>query len=152
MSAVPAGIPVLSGSNMDEGTEFMYLVPSIACNATPAELADWAIKMFGPDIGPKVPPLYKDIEQPAPWCSGRGGGVGTTPAWQSAMRSAGDAAILCRTRELLRAVQKQGSNAWWYYFTHTPNRSYNMGDLKFFGAFHGAEVPFVWDDSFEITG
>merc|ERR1712139_85288 len=43
-------------------------------------------------------------------------------------------------------------NAWWYYFTHTPNRSLNMGDTKYYGAFHGADVPFVWGDQFELNG
>merc|ERR1719355_493062 len=68
------------------------------------------------------------------------------------MRSAGDSAILCRTRELLRQASKKGNAAWWYYFTHTPIYSINMGDLRYYGAFHGAEVPFVWGDQFEITG
>merc|ERR1719478_986467 len=77
----------------------------------------------------------------------------TSKFWVAAMRSAGDAAILCRTRELLQAAHNQNtSKVWWYYFTHTPIHSMNMGDLQYEGAFHGAEVPFVWYDSFELTG
>jgi len=151
VTAVPADVPVLAGSNMDEGTEFMYLVPRIDCNASEAEFAAWAVNQFGPELGAKVPPLYNVVEQPAPLC--RYTGENTSKFWQAAMRSAGDSAILCRTRELLRASQGRGNNkTWWYYFTHTPNRSVNMGDLKYYGAFHGAEVPFVWGDSFELTG
>jgi len=151
VTAVPADVPVLAGSNMDEGTEFMYLVPRIDCNASEAEFASWAVNMFGPELGAKVPPLYNVVEQPAPLCHSTG--ENTSNFWQAAMRSAGDSAILCRTRELLRASQGRGNNkTWWYYFTHTPNRSVNMGDLKYYGAFHGAEVPFVWGDSFELTG
>lgn len=69
------------------------------------------------------------------------------------MRSVGDAAILCRTRNLLRAAQVSGGEAWWYYFVATPISSINedSDDLKYMGAFHGAEVPFVWNDNFELS-
>uniref|UniRef100_A0A7S2N025 Carboxylesterase type B domain-containing protein n=1 Tax=Alexandrium andersonii TaxID=327968 RepID=A0A7S2N025_9DINO len=68
------------------------------------------------------------------------------------MRSAGDSAILCRTRELLRAATSNGNGAWWYYFTATPIFSVNepAWQMPYMGAFHGAEVPFVWGDTFEL--
>jgi len=158
-TAVPTDLPVLAGSNLDEGTEFMYLVPSIRCNASEKDFAEWAIKFYGAELGSKVPPVYQTVEEPTPLCHSTwhrpDPGPGTrSNFWVAAMRSAGDSAILCRARELLKAAQGKGKNSkvWWYYFTHTPNRSINMDDLRYEGAFHGSEVPFVWGDGFELTG
>ena len=56
--------------------------------------------------------------------------IGMSPSihWAGAMRSVGDAAILCRARELLAAARKQGAPAWWYLFTATPIASVNVRD------------------------
>jgi carboxylesterase type B len=114
--------------------------------------------MFGAELGTQVPALYDDVEQPAPLCMKRRSGStivssNTTRAWQAAMRSAGDSAILCRTRELLRAAEKQGNKVWWYYFIATPIFTVNSpsAQLKYLGAFHGADVPFVFEDGFELS-
>ena len=37
--AIPAGMPLLAGANLDEGTEFMSLTPPLSCNATADEFA-----------------------------------------------------------------------------------------------------------------
>ena len=39
-----------------------------------------------------------------------------------------------------------------YSFEHVPNSSVNTPDTPKWGAFHGSEVPFVFDDLFELTG
>ena len=57
---------------------------------------------------------------------------------------------MCRVRDLLKQAEAQGSNAWWYLFTATPLYSVNMGEIATMGAFHGAEVPFVFGDGFEL--
>jgi len=156
---LPAGVDVLGGSNLDEGTEFMSVTPALPCNASSAEYAQWALKQFGSALGAKVPALYMTIEQPAPLCRSQHYGPGPTPpplptsqAWQAAMRSAGDAAIMCRTRQLLQA-HHEGNQGWWYFFTATPIFTINEGveDLPYMGAFHGAEVPFVFGDPFEVS-
>eukprot|EP00041_Stephanoeca_diplocostata_P008658 m.128204 g.128204 ORF g.128204 m.128204 type:complete len:142 (+) comp17424_c1_seq1:84-509(+) len=54
-------------------------------------------------------------------------------------------------RELLKATVKNGLNAYWYLFTATPIASYNMPDIPTMGSFHGAEVPFVFGDQFELS-
>mmetsp|Transcript_131556 Transcript_131556/g.409009 ORF Transcript_131556/g.409009 Transcript_131556/m.409009 type:complete len:573 (+) Transcript_131556:3-1721(+) len=150
---VPSGVGLLAGSNLDEGTMFMDECPAIACNASEADFEAWAVKMYGADLGRKVPAAYRSLEAPTPRCReqfpARGAAAGTSRAWQSAMRSAGDSAILCRTRELLRAAH---GGAWWYYFTATPLSSVNerKAQLPYLGAFHGAEVPFVFGDAFEF--
>jgi hypothetical protein len=144
---LPKGVDVLGGSNLDEGTEFMTECPVIACNATHAEFEAWSIKQFGPLLGPKVPSLYQKVEQPAPLCQEhhhhmeakqQGNGPPHPPPpppptsifWQAAMRSAGDAAIKCRTRDILARVAQGGAQAWQYFFTLTPKYSVNMPDLK----------------------
>ena len=63
--------------------------------------------------------------------------VNTSAAWVAAMRSAGDYAITCRARELLKDAHKKGSPAYWYHFTATPVFSFNMPDIPYMGAFHG---------------
>jgi len=151
---VPAGIDLLGGSNLDEGTEFMSLCPPISCNASDAEFEEWSVKQFGEGLGPKVLSVYgpSNIERPAPVCRSYGRNqLPTSDSWLAAMRSAGDAAILCRTREMLRAAQKLGSAGYWYYFVATPIKSYNMGDIPSMGAFHGAEVPFVFGYPNELS-
>lgn len=57
-TSVPAGVDLLGGSNLDEGTEFMSLCPPIECNASAAEFAAWSLQQFGLDLGAKVPPVY----------------------------------------------------------------------------------------------
>jgi len=158
---VVPGMAILGGSNLDEGTEFMDLTPKIPCNATQQDFEYWARLQFGDALGEKVPPLYGDVEQPAPLCRAVDYhhwppiplSVNTSKFWQAAMRSVGDAAILCRTRDLLRAAEVRGGEAWWYYFVATPISSINEDpdELKYMGAFHGAEVPFVWKDTFELS-
>ena len=166
----PKGVSVLGGSNMDEGTEFMSLCPEISCDASVDEFKAWAITKYGASLGAKVPALYAEISRPAPLCHSRHHAAGqrrqqqgerrpasggptdeTSDSWLGAMRSAGDSAILCRTRELLKAAQKRGNSAWWYYFTATPIFSQNMPDLAYEGAFHGAEVPFVFGYPAELS-
>ena len=68
------------------------------------------------------------------------------------MRSAGDGAILCRSREMLAAAGSLGNPVFWYFFTATPIWSANWpaGSMPYVGAFHGAEVPFVFGAGFEL--
>ena len=110
---LPAGVDVLAGSNLDEGTEFMSATAPIACNASAAEFVAWAVLQFGPALGPRVVSLYSEPELPAPVCEpSRHPGTaapGASPQWIGAMRAAGDAAIGCRGRELLYAAQRAGN-------------------------------------------
>jgi carboxylesterase type B len=136
----------------------MGVASQIACNASNTDLDAWAKLQFGSALGSQVPALYTSIEQPAPLCQTHhygppkpGPSVPTTQQWQAAMRSAGDSAILCRSRELLNSAAANKGKAFWYYFTATPITSANMEGLQYYGAFHGAEVPFVFGDQFEIS-
>lgn len=70
--------------------------------------------------------------------------------YMAAMRSAGDYAITCRVRQAAQALQRSGHRVYTYLFAHTPSFSENYEDLPYLGAFHGAEVPFVFGDQFEL--
>lgn len=143
---------VLAGSNLDEGTEFIHDCPPLMCNATTADFITWAEALFGPALGAAVPSLYglAQLGSPTPLCAPGGP---TTPAWLGAMRSAGDYAILCRARELLRVAAQGGGRVWWYRFEATPVFSLNFPRqaLPYYGAFHGAEVPFVFGLPVELS-
>ena len=143
---------LLGGSNKDEGTEFMDVAAKMACDGGSLDLAKWAAEMYGGDLGRAVPWLYTEatLDLPAPNCRDADDptGNGTSWAWRSAMRCAGDGAILCRVRDLLR---RGGERAYWYEFRVVPSYSVNDGsDMRFLGSFHGAEVPFVFGDAFEL--
>jgi carboxylesterase type B len=73
--------------------------------------------------------------------------------WWAASRSIGDFLLSCPTRRAARLKQVDHSqNTFMYYFNHTPYYSANQKQTPRYGAFHGAEVPFVWGDAFELVG
>eukprot|EP00038_Savillea_parva_P031306 m.84853 g.84853 ORF g.84853 m.84853 type:complete len:316 (-) comp9610_c0_seq5:269-1216(-) len=149
-TSVPAGTELLAGANLDEGTEFMSSCPPIPCNASNATFLEWAKELFGDDLGELVPAMYTTPQQPTPLCRDSHGNE-SIANYIGAMRSAGDAAILCRTRDFLRAASDNGGNGFWYQFTATPIASLNMADIPYMGAFHGAEVPFVFGFPAELS-
>jgi para-nitrobenzyl esterase len=119
------------------------------------EFSAWSNSFYGPVLGPLVPKAYSGPtwSTPAPLCfDAASRGESTSLHWQAAMRSAGDGAILCRSREMLAAAGSLGNPVYWYFFTATPIWSANWpaGSMPFVGAFHGAEVPFVFGDAFEL--
>lgn len=145
-------VTVMGGSNLDEGTEFIPLLAPLSCDCTTDMLNSWAALQFGQELAQKVIPLYTSLTQPVPNCSSRSTpGVVTSVAWQTAMRSVGDGSILCRTRDMLMLAKQQP--AFWYEFRATPMHSANVPDtlLPYYGAFHGAEVPFVFGYPAELS-
>jgi len=82
------GVPVLLGSNLDEGTIFMQLSPPLPCaNASNASFAAWAEAMFGVETAAAVVAAYQKLRAPLPQCSthrpppgGRTGGGGAAAA------------------------------------------------------------------------
>lgn len=142
---------VLGGSNLDEGTEFMSVAEPIACDAGEEGFSTWAAAMWGSAVAADLAPAYADLVEPVPLCrsSSDPSGKSTTWAWKAAMRAAGDGAILCRTRDLLARAKNA---SFWYQFRVVPTYSVNDGDdMRFLGSFHGAEVPYVFGDAFELA-
>ena len=149
---VAPGVPLLAGSNMDEGTIFMSLVPTIRCNASADDFLAWANAFYGPTLGPLVPPAYTALRQPVPRCQSQGPGPpGDGKYYMAAMRSAGDFAITCAVRTAAQQIQQRGGRVFTYYFTHQPIRSDNYQGLDTLGAFHGAEVPFAFGYQPELS-
>jgi len=147
------GVDVLLGTNLDEGTEFMMLTPRLSCGANASDFDKWSASFYGPTVGTQVRALYEPaaLQRPLPAC-GRGGTPQDLPGEQApyfnaAMRSAGDAAIRCPT---LRLAEVSKGAAYVYYFTMAPQSSVNFANTTIEGAFHGAEVPFVFGDDFEL--
>ena len=65
----------------------------------------------------------------------------------------GDFVMRCPTRDAATALSEQGHDVFLYDFTHQPGMSVNWpGGTHNLGAFHGAEVPFVFHDDFELMG
>jgi len=150
---IAQGVDLLLGTNLDEGTEFMSLTPPLSCAANASALAAWASSFYGAAVGPHVLELYADnkLRRPLPAC-GPGGSPKDIPgeqatSYNAASRSAGDAAIRCPA---LRLAERAGGAAFVYLFAVTPNTSVNFGNTSVMGAFHGAEVPFVFGDDFEL--
>ena len=65
----------------------------------------------------------------------------------------GDFVMRCPTRDAAIALSQQGHNVFLYDFRHQPGESVNWpSGTHSLGAFHGAEVPFVFHDDFELIG
>ena len=98
------GSAASGGANLDEGTEFMSrhrlwrVMPR-------TRISSHGPKVYGQELGPLVPELYKNPEMPAPLClDERHPRTKTSLQWQGAMRSAGDSTMLCPTREMLFSI------------------------------------------------
>lgn len=131
-------VDVIVGTNLDEGTEFMSETPPLNCNATEDELIAW-VQAFG--SSPEVLTMYQELEQPLPKCVQGRHFVQNPINYMKAMRLAGDIAIRCPARRLAMLSRRP---AYVYHFTMTPQMSLNFAETFTYGAFHGAEVPFVF--------
>ncbi|CAK0879587.1 unnamed protein product [Prorocentrum cordatum] len=162
---VAVGVDVLAGYNLDEGTEFMFETPPLLCNASREEFGSWVSAFLGPGQSPAVvEPLYEpaSLQSPLPDCQDLAKRVPGKPYqpgkkvagkdagfFNAAMRMAGDKAIRCPTNSLAAARDSSG-RSFVYEFRLTPNYTENFGDTSVMGAFHGAEIPFVFGDGFEL--
>lgn len=155
---IPEEIDVLVGSNLDEGTEFMGLAPRILCNATEVDLKRWSDEFLG-SASTRVLRLYdiKNILRPLPYCQDESYGPIQPPMvpgeqavyFNAAMRIAGDVSVTCPLRKLALAIT--AGRIFRYKFKLTPAFSLNFAETKTEGAFHGAEVPFVFGTTAELT-
>jgi carboxylesterase type B len=161
--AIAPGVSGLLGSNMDEGTLFMGVTPYLEHNASLVQYHEWCRRFFGQELGKKIPALYQHLSLPFPAVP-LPPPYNTTNAgrwWTAAMRSAGDIAIRCPARLLAKRIAAQAAaigaspQAFVYLFSMVPKYSMNYNLTKppigKYGAFHGAEVPFVFGDSWELV-
>jgi para-nitrobenzyl esterase len=119
-----AKVPVILGSNADEGTLFFKLASTmIPDEATFQTLAEQLAPGHGADIVAKYPSAM----------------YGSPLA--AAAAAVGDAGFVCPTRRAARGLSAAGVDTFLYHFTYAPPSSLFGDDL---GAFHSAEVKFVF--------
>jgi para-nitrobenzyl esterase len=116
-------VPLLAGTNGDEGTLFMLLDSSQARTAE-AYRAD-VMRRYGASAERLLAlyPASTDAE-----------------ARPAASRLLGDARFLHPTRSVLRAMARKGAKTFGYHFTRVSRVSGPMP----LGAFHGSEIPYVF--------
>ena len=117
-------VPVVLGSNGDEGTLFMYLAGEagkIPDDAAFLALAEQLVPGKGAEVVAHYPTATYGSAQAA------------------AAASVGDAAFVCPSRRTARAIAKAGVDTYLYHFTYSPEGAL----LPNMGSFHSAEVKYV---------
>ena len=165
---IPKGVNVIFGSNRDEGTEFVsdnsysqkhghYSGADLPRGINESQFLDFSMGSWGASVGRAL--VDQDVyplkcNKPSLAYDQCPEGTYNT-YWWAATRATGDFMMTCTARRAARywADATQGKSfAGNYYFAHTPLYSVNMNvDIRW-GAFHGSEVPFVFYDTFELTG
>jgi len=137
-----ADVPVLFGSNADEGTMFVDL----DYDATEAEYESYIIELMGKEIGEKVIVEYPYSYYNEAFENKKGGHGG----FWAAARACGDGFFTCPARRTARGFANK-SKAYLYFFNHTLDilrLTHDDGVLglgyQHMGAFHGSELPFVF--------
>ncbi len=171
--AIAPRVPILLGSNLDEGTEFLGCAPRSPCNSTYDDFRTWCLRSFGEKFADSAASLYKNLTFPVPECKGYKDD-GSVPEhrhlvengnqdlpvpyyWHvAAQRASTDYTIGCPARKLAQQAARSEDKGksrpvFRYFFTHRPKYSENMENIEVMGSFHGAEVPFVFGDAFELV-
>lgn len=121
-------VPLLLGSNHDEGTLFNRLPKNVSLDAV-----DELISAHFNDNAfvNKVEAAYKPSDFPSPW-------------WLYAAIF-GDQAFTCPTRRTSRWANAVGMPVYTYFFTHVP---VDPTSPNCYGACHSSELPFVFSQPF----
>ena len=140
-----AMVPVLLGSNKNEGSTFVTRPPRTATDFT-----KYFDTTFGAKSGPAIAAQYMPPNVP---------GKRMDPymymyAYHDASQYAvGDFDLRCTTVMAAKVFASEGRPTYLYSYDHTPTYSVNEGHISsHLGAFHGSEVPFVFYDDFELSG
>jgi para-nitrobenzyl esterase len=121
-----AKIPVILGTNKDEGTLFFSIGLTLASDADYVPLLDAIFANNGAAIAGKYP----------------AGAYASLKAAASA--AVGDGLFVCPTRRTARAFASGGGIVYTYRFHYAP-KSPLLGDI---GSFHSAELPFVFGNNY----
>lgn len=116
-------VPLLLGTNADEGTLF-----TMKAKLDSVAKYEEAVRLRSPEHGEELLRLYPAKEYGSPHA-----------AFDHMMR---DALFLCPSRRLARTVVEHGQPVYAYQFTYAPRSFFGM--LYDLGAFHAAELPFVF--------
>jgi len=120
-----ARVPYLLGANADEGTLFFLEETPVT---TAAEYTAALEDRFGAELAPEIEAVYPS------------GSAGSPQA--TLVRLIGDAALVCSTHDVARRVAAAGSRTYVYNFARVIPQPF-VSLLKL-GAFHGAEIPYVF--------
>lgn len=124
-----APVPVIAGSNRDEGASFIPSVLHCSPNCTVAEVRAWWGSTVGTAHVAQLEELYPFTGTDAP-------PPGGTQAWMAAQRSYGDYIMSCSARRLSRWVTASGHAAFLYLFTYispargAPPLVYHAADIR----------------------
>ena len=124
-------VPVVLGTNKDEGTLFLYLAGSAGQVPDDATYLDFSEKLV-PGHGADIVALYPSAT------------YGSAQA--AAAASLGDAVFVCPARRAARSIAKTGNPTYLYHFTYTPEGAL-LGDM---GSFHSAEVKYVLGNASQL--
>lgn len=122
-------VPLLVGSNGDEGTLFFAFGGTTIADDAAYKAA---VEAFYPGKGDAILAHYPSATYGSP---------------QSAVaRAFGDSVFVCPSRRMARAFSKAGSPTYLYHFTYkNPNAA-----LPNLGAFHSSELPFIFGNPSEL--
>jgi para-nitrobenzyl esterase len=119
-----AKVPLLLGTNGDEGTLF-----TMKAKLDTAEQYEEAVRVRSPQHAEELLRLYPAKSFASPHA-----------AYDHMLR---DALFLCPARRLARTVVEHGQPVYAYQFTYEPKSFFGIPFMKM-GAFHAAELPFVF--------
>lgn len=124
-------VPVILGSNGDEGSIFIYLAGDAAKVETDAEFEAFVEGLL-PGHGADIVANYPSADYGSPQAA--------------ATAALGDAVFVCAARRTARALSAAGVDTFLYHFTFKPGSTL-LGDL---GSFHSAEVKYVFGNPTQL--
>ena len=129
-------VPVLLGTNHDEGTEFVKPKES---KMTLQLYKEFLNKTFGPKLAPEVFSEYPLSKYKSPW--------------RAAVDALGDEAMSCPARLTARYLSDANLPVFLYFFVHELNwLKIDSKAGKGLGVFHGSELIFVFEKSVAFLG
>eukprot|EP00163_Fabomonas_tropica_P018035 TRINITY_DN3204_c0_g1_i11.p1 TRINITY_DN3204_c0_g1~~TRINITY_DN3204_c0_g1_i11.p1 ORF type:complete len:250 (+),score=52.22 TRINITY_DN3204_c0_g1_i11:145-894(+) len=123
------------GTNHDEATTFIGDIPH-DLNAT--GYTNYLQERYGPTLTPYVQKLYPSANYKTPWWA-------VSAVWT-------DSLMKCPARRSARYISSaaNGTNPVYYYFFDYEPLIARLS--PYLGVFHGAELPFVFDDAWLLIG
>ncbi len=116
-------VPIIVGSNLDEGASFTHLKPQ----ATASDFEAWITAEFGP-YADMVRAAYPVSQYPPSACC--------SSYFYAADHISGDSSMTCPARRTARWFSRVQPDVYLYYFTRVPTGT--------FVAYHSCEIPFVF--------